>query len=128
MKNSQKLRDMWTYYHDSPNMKRQAKRSAAVRLASFGFDNQFIAKALGLSGTVVQGYTKRDVARDGVPYPKNFNPNTLDTLMLMAVAYEDDESVSPHLLRLCEENGTHIMAVSALTGIPIRALRGAQHD
>lgn len=125
MKSSQKLRDMWTFYRESPNMKRQAKRSAAVRLASFGFDNLYIAKALGVSGPVVEGWTKRVTSR---PIWPSFNPDTLDMLMLMAVAYEDDESVSPKLIDLCAKAGTHLLAIRDLAGIPIAALRGAMTD
>lgn len=106
MEQSHKLTVARNYYTNPP-IGIKGKRSASQTLAAFGFDDSFI-----------NGIIKFVIT------PK-FNHKTLDALMLIAVAYEAHQRVSPHLVRLTVQNGTPLSSVSRYTAVPIEELREA---
>lgn len=54
---------------------------------------------------------------------ENWSIKTLDALVLIAVAYEDDESVSPVLVRRVMQWGTPLATIARLTQVPLSVLR-----
>jgi len=122
MKTSSKLQDALFIYQQYQQMNKKHRRSAVERLASYGYDAHEISKITGVS----TNYAVRFTNRGGGFY--KFNPSTLDALVLLAVRYEDDETVSGTLARRIVEWGTAVAEIARLCDIPLDVLREAVHN
>lgn len=120
-KHSSVLGEAATIMQQYPHMNRDGKRSAIKSLAASGF---FGAQDIHrMTGASIAQVTK--VNGGAVPSRTPFEPKTLDALTILAVGYEDDEQVSPVLVRRIVEWGTPLRSIARLTGVPLDILREA---
>lgn len=66
-----------------------------------------------------------DVKYERNPLNETWEIKTLDAMVLVAVSYEDDEHISPVLIRRIVQWGTSDRIIARFTGVPRQLIREA---